>query len=486
MSDSNSLPINPYAEIWAGDLFSRQKDAAMLAAYIESIAGRPNLREDHKGFTISVDAEYGTGKSYFLKRLSRHLGVKHPVAFVDAWADDLADDPLTAIAATLSKALGPLTAKDKAVATSMKVVTGKVGNIAKIVGKGILKKAVAIALTESVSDELSNIINSEDEEKFKDTLEDAGTIVGDGLVDGIAQKSSTKLMTDKIANFEAGQSAIAELKLSLEDLVRSIDRTNLTVPIVVIIDELDRCRPPYAIKLLEELKHLFDVAGIVFVLGLNSGQLSKAIKAAYGPEFDGVSYLRRFIDRQYTLGIPDLQPLVVHVARELLLDSARLECLQTKERGKVERHGDPSRMIARYMEMYGVNARSTFSVGDILETCLAVTAPSRLFMPVLMPHVIAKSLHINPGDLTVEHVQSWKYVLYSDSFENRYDELSPDSYFAQATKIASSSQSEMISLINSGNRVATSLSDYLFNKGADDLSHPANYPRLIEAVAHFS
>ncbi|MDX2333727.1 KAP family P-loop NTPase fold protein [Brevundimonas vesicularis] len=480
------MPINPYAEIWAGDLFSRQKDATMLAAYIESIAGRPNLREDHKGFTISVDAEYGTGKSYFLKRLSRHLSVKHPVAFVDAWADDLADDPLTAIAATLSKALGPLTAKDQMVANSMEIVTGKVGTIAKIVGKGIVKKAVALALTESVSNELFDVVSPDDAEKFEDTLKDAGNIIGDGLVDGITQKSSTKLMTEKIANFKAGQGAVVELKISLEDLVRSIDKTNLTAPIVVIIDELDRCRPPYAIKLLEELKHLFDVSGIVFVLGLNSSQLSKAIKAAYGPEFDGVSYLRRFIDRQYTLGMPDLKPLVAHVTRELSLDSSRLECLQTKERGKVERHDDPSRMIARYMEMYGVNARSTFSVGDILQTCLAVTAPNELFMPVLMPHVIAKSLHLNPRQLTVGPVPNWNYILYSEDYDNKYDEMSPESYFTQATKIVGSSQNEMMHLINSGNRVARSLSNYIFNKSAHDLSHPANYANLMEAVARFS
>ena len=81
-------------EIWKGDLLERQSEAALLARYIESVGKRPGLREDSQGFTISVDADYGIGKSYFLRRLAEQMALTHPVAFVDAWSDDLADEPM--------------------------------------------------------------------------------------------------------------------------------------------------------------------------------------------------------------------------------------------------------------------------------------------------------------------------------------------------------------------------------------------------------
>jgi hypothetical protein len=78
------------------------------------------------------------------------------------------------------------------------------------------------------------------------------------------------------------------------------------VKIVIIIDKLDRCRPTYAVQLLERIKHLFDVEGIVFVLGIDREQLSHSIKALYGSEFDAIGYLKRFIDLDYRLPEPKL------------------------------------------------------------------------------------------------------------------------------------------------------------------------------------
>ncbi|WP_081764293.1 P-loop NTPase fold protein [Sphingobium sp. Ant17] len=65
-------------------------------------------------------------------------------------------------------------------------------------------------------------------------------------------------------------------------------------PIFVVVDELDRCRPDYAIALLESIKHLFDVPGVVFVIALHGRQLTASIEAVYGAKFDATAYLRRF------------------------------------------------------------------------------------------------------------------------------------------------------------------------------------------------
>ena len=84
-------------------------------------------------------------------------------------------------------------------------------------------------------------------------------------------------------------------------------------PLVFIIDELDRCRPTFAIELLERVKHIFDVPNIVFVFGINRDELVKALQSVYG-EIDADVYLRRFFDMPFVLPEPDGRHFCGHLA----------------------------------------------------------------------------------------------------------------------------------------------------------------------------
>lgn len=77
-----------------------------------------------------------------------------------------------------------------------------------------------------------------------------------------------------------------------------------------MIDELDRCRPSYAVELLEIAKHIFAADRIVFVLAINRDQLAHAVKALYGIEFDAEAYLRRFFDLDFHLPVPELDDFI--------------------------------------------------------------------------------------------------------------------------------------------------------------------------------
>jgi hypothetical protein len=79
------------------------------------------------------------------------------------------------------------------------------------------------------------------------------------------------------------------------------DNTSAQTPLFVFVDELDRCRPSYAIKLLEEIKHVFGVENVVYVVSTNIEQLQNSVRALYGAEFDGRRYLHRLFDREYSL-----------------------------------------------------------------------------------------------------------------------------------------------------------------------------------------
>lgn len=74
--------------------------------------------------------------------------------------------------------------------------------------------------------------------------------------------------------------------------------------LVVFVDELDRCRPSYAIRLLEKVKHYFDNENITFVFSIDSVELQATVKQYYGNDFNAGKYLDRFFDLR--VGLPPI------------------------------------------------------------------------------------------------------------------------------------------------------------------------------------
>jgi len=72
-------------------------------------------------------------------------------------------------------------------------------------------------------------------------------------------------------------------------------------PLIFIIDELDRCRPLFALEILERIKHFFSVPNIHFVLGAHLDQLCNSVILAYGPKIDARVYLQKFIHLTFQL-----------------------------------------------------------------------------------------------------------------------------------------------------------------------------------------
>lgn len=72
-------------------------------------------------------------------------------------------------------------------------------------------------------------------------------------------------------------------------------------PLVFIIDELDRCRPDFALSLLERIKHFFSVPNVHFILGIHSGQLENSVRSFYGNGIDAHNYLQKFIHFSFNI-----------------------------------------------------------------------------------------------------------------------------------------------------------------------------------------
>ncbi|RYX79996.1 hypothetical protein EON83_30460 [bacterium] len=473
-------------QIWHGDLFNRREEAEILIRYIETVGQRPIIREDHRGFTLAVDAEYGFGKSFFLRRLAEHLRLSHPVAFIDAWVDDIADEPFTAIAATLKQALKPLM-QSGSVDQKWSKVTSKSGEIAKIVAKGLAKKGLGLLITGAAAEAVEKVLTEIDAAKsgdFSEDIKDVGADASSGVIDEAFKSNPKSIMDSRISDFENGRKSIDDLKKSVSDLVDEVAREGSKLPIVIIIDELDRCRPTYAIKLLEEVTHLFDVTGIVFVFGINAEQLSHSISGVYGSGFDGQSYLRRFINRSYNLQLPDLAPLVEHLLNYHGISESYLEFLNIETGGTRSEH-TASVMIAKYMKMYGFHARDAFSVIDVIQTCTAVVGQQRLFMPYLLPMIFGHIRGLKNGSAPPPLSSGgWMLSVY-DVNASGYVAISTVDMFNRMKSAANWNMREIISSANSGDYIGQILSDYAGNARSGRFA-PSAYEALVQKLAAFS
>ena len=72
-------------------------------------------------------------------------------------------------------------------------------------------------------------------------------------------------------------------------------------PVVVMVDELDRCSPEYAVEMLQLLEHVFCADNVVFVVSMNRAELVHSVKAFYGQSFNADGYLERFFDNVFPL-----------------------------------------------------------------------------------------------------------------------------------------------------------------------------------------
>ena len=119
-----------------------------------------------------------------------------------------------------------------------------------------------------------------------------------------ALNAGAEIFKTEVIEYENKKNKLVTFK---EELTSYIEESIPNKPLIFIIDELDRCRPDYAVEVLERIKHFFSIKGIVFVLSIDKEQLCNSIRGHYGSDrINAEEYLRRFIDVEYLLPKPDI------------------------------------------------------------------------------------------------------------------------------------------------------------------------------------
>lgn len=268
-------PQESYDDIFTDDKLNIKTSVVDFAHLIEQDA----YIEGGVSKVYSIAAQFGIGKTFFCEKLKCVLEKDNVQTIkMNIWEMDFYENPLMPILATLNEIY-----KKNGENLPAKIINSTLS---------FTKKSLAVLCEAAVKSASNQILDVNIAEVCKNNF------VPENIYD----------------DFKNHQEALYELKQSLIKWARKTEK-----PIVVIIDELDRCRPDYAVKTLEVLKHFFDVSGFVFVLALDEKQLESSVKCLFGTNnFEG--YKRKFINNTFLLPAPDRKAFT-----EFLYDKSGIE-----------------------------------------------------------------------------------------------------------------------------------------------------------------
>jgi predicted KAP-like P-loop ATPase len=118
-----------------------------------------------------------------------------------------------------------------------------------------------------------------------------------------------RTIEEAVKHHEDARDEVDRFRLILADCAEAIAtrEAGRVRRLIIFIDELDRCRPDYAVQVLECIKHFCSVPHVVFVVAIDRDTLNAAVQAVYGAiSIDG--YLRKFFDYHVELESPSDVP----------------------------------------------------------------------------------------------------------------------------------------------------------------------------------
>ena len=265
-------------------------------------------------FIANLDAAWGEGKTYFLNNLAEDLeGAGYPVARVNAWQDDRADDPLITVIAAMEDSIRPTlktgTKGEKLLNEASKAIAPVAVEAGKQIGAHLLKSLIGLNLNK-----LIEVSGKSEEYQADDEAISAAT-------DKILAAYGQQLFEKRLMSQRQDKAAINKFREDIGQALGTLKGEQL--PMFVFIDELDRCRPLYAVRMLEEIKHIFEIKNVVFLIATDSQQLSHSIKALYGQDFDSSIYLRKFFDRVIAFPPVSRKAFVESVSKSFDIDFGR-------------------------------------------------------------------------------------------------------------------------------------------------------------------
>ncbi len=338
---------------------------------------------------LSVNAPWGQGKTTFVEMLHAQLiNKEHNSIYFSAWETDFASDPLQAFLGEINEKIETLINGDEE--------KNKAWETTKKAGSHILRKGIPALIKVGT----------------------AGILDAEKIIEDESSKVMAGLTKDFLEEYTKNKEAISQFKSGVSKILSNDGST--ATRLFIFIDELDRCRPTYAIELLERIKHLLDIEGLVFVLAMDKVQLSHSVKAIYGAEFEAIGYLRRFIDIEYTLPESELDAFIDQLYINFGFNDFFQKRMQHRELQYEKDHlKDTFKLLANAKKLSLREVEQLFAKINLV---IQSTAENTYLYPALLAFlIIAKEYHydnyndyINKGD-TPEKLISDLYAMIPQS-----------------------------------------------------------------------
>ena len=275
----------PPLELTSLEGFTDEKDIFKRKDFGEKLTHLIKSTDDE--WVLAIDAPWGEGKTTFIKMWKASLQQDNDMLCVlfDAFEHDYQQDPFLAIAREIYDLIG-----DKEVDLKESF---------KRKSSAAFKTLVRVAIRVGLKASIAGI--------FDDTV-----FVGSGAEDDISS-TLDQYVAEQLESVKKDKESLEYFKAFLKELPQQLGKKKLDF----IIDELDRCRPPFALEILEKIKHLFSVPNVVFVLSLNREQLEESIRCEYGRSVDASQYLQKFIN--IWAHLPKLEDKYMSDAKQYIL-----------------------------------------------------------------------------------------------------------------------------------------------------------------------
>lgn len=325
-------------ETYAKDLLGRREDVDEFAAF---------LKGENCPLSVAVDGEWGSGKTFFVKQVAYRLDEdkvqidpeKCLTVYYDAWENDNDCDPILSIVDCIARAAG---VKE---GSKLETVLSDANHIVKALSSNPVVRGMTAAI----------------------------------------DRVQTRY-TEAIHNYDKDAPTNEQVREKLQELYNEIIHEH-GARLVIFIDELDRCRPDFAVKVLERIKHFISVDEdnrVRMVFSINKKQLEHTIKKHYGDGYDSRNYLNRFFDLVIAIPEAGILPYVTQYTVDLPF-------------------GLETRVVSAAIHYFGIQIREINAfVAELIsiqrtakiEGMLSLPTP-RVFMENIFPILLAAKLTDN-------------------------------------------------------------------------------------------
>lgn len=328
---------------WRDDKLERQQQAKFLTEFVaeqyerlkrQSIDECPSAR---RHFVLNIDSPWGYGKTFFLERWKKDLEKNHLVLEFNAWSNDYSKDPLLSFLAEINlqlmEKLSTAGAEAHANDHRWDDLKLKTSRLLKALRPKLVRQVAIAASTAALTgvpfwipESGGDTSGQSEESDSSPSHADQSTKHINSAIEKVVNFEAESLFSNELAR----KKAISEFQGSLRSIIDSIAEHEgqdgnavFSLPIFIMVDELDRCRPDFTIELLEIVKHIFSVDDVFFIFATDGEQLQAALEGTYGASFNAETYFQRIFTREVRLKTPDHKQFAfAMVAKYQLLQSA--------------------------------------------------------------------------------------------------------------------------------------------------------------------